>query len=65
MLYKKLDNTLIDFFAHAERYGYRENENGPLVLYKEYIPQEIIDLAEAMIREKENKKGGIYHEEKI
>ena len=52
MLNKTMENSMIDFYAKAEMNGYREDENGPLFIYKEYLPQKIIDLAEAMIREK-------------
>ena len=50
MLYQKQENTLIEFFVQAESSGYREKEDGPLFIDKEYLPQEIIDLVEAMIR---------------
>ena len=50
MLYQKQENTLIEFFVQAENSGCREKEDAPLFIDKEYLPQEIIDLVEAMIR---------------
>jgi len=50
MLHIKQDTKLIDFIAQAEMNGYKEKEDGPLFIDKKNLPQEIIDLAEAMIR---------------
>jgi len=49
MLHIKQDK-LVDFFEQAEMNGYREKEDGPLFIDKKYLPQEITDLVEAMIR---------------
>ena len=54
MLYKTPANTLLDFLTYSDMDGYRKKEKGPLFIDKEYLPQEIIDLAEAMIRGEES-----------
>ena len=50
MLYNEQESTLTDFFAQADVNGHRENEDGPVFIDRKYLPQEIVDLVEAMIR---------------